>query len=197
MALKEKLGLSTTDRVIISLCRLADWKGLHRLIEAVPYVVRKRKDVFFVIMGEGSERDRLEHLANKLNISNYVKFVGHILHEDVPNYLAIADVYVTLQDLSCLSASLMEAMICGKCVVALNSGGTSKVLKNGENGMLLNYSQLRFLPKVLLHLLEEDERRVELGRKAKEYAMKNLWTWDERANEEIRLVKELLVRANR
>jgi len=192
LLLKEKLGLPKTAKVVISICRLAGWKGVHRLIEAVPYVIKKRKDVFFVIVGDGSEKVRLKDLADKLSISDYVKFVGQIPHKDLPNYFAIGDVYVTLQDLSCLSASLMEAMVCGKCVVALNTGDTGKVLKNDENGILLNYSQLKFLPDVLLRLLEEDECRAELGRKAEEFALKNFWTWDERANEEIKLVEELI-----
>jgi len=76
-------------------------------------------------------------------------------------------------------------------VVALNSGDTGKIFKNEENGVLLDYSQLKSLPDVLLRLLEEDECSVELGRKAKEFALKNFWTWDERANEEIELVDKL------
>ncbi len=195
LALKEKLGLPAAAKVIISVCRLAGWKGVHRLIETVPGVVEKRKDVFFVIVGEGSERDRLKLLANGLSISNHVKFVGHVPHEDLPNYLGIADIYVTLQDLSCLSASLVEAMVCGKCVVALNTGGIKKILKNGKNGVLLELSQLKSLSDVLLALLENENYRVELGRKAKEYAMKNFCTWDERASLEMKLVEELAVRA--
>ena len=193
--LKSKLALSSSAQVVMSVCRLAGWKGVHRLIEAAPYVLKRRKDVFFVIVGDGEEKRRLMRLANSLNVADHVIFAGHVPHNDIPSYLSIADVYVTLQDLSCLSASLMDAMICGRCIVALNTGGTRKVLKNGKNGILLELSQLKFLPEVLLDLLERDEYRVELERKAKEYAMRNFWTWAERAGAEMMLVEELSVGA--
>jgi glycosyltransferase involved in cell wall biosynthesis len=195
--LKNKLALPSNAQIVMSICRLEDWKGVHRLIEAAPDVVEKRKGVFFVIVGDGSEKERLKDLANRLKVADHVIFADHVSHTDIFSYLSIADVYVTLQDLSCLSASLMDAMICGRCIVALNTGDTQKVLKNQKNGVLLEFSQLKLLPVVLLELLENDAYRVELGRKAKEYALRNFWTWDERANKEIRLVEELLVRANR
>lgn len=193
-AIKEKLGLRQNAKVIMSLSRLAGWKRVDRLIEAVPHVVEKKKDVFFVVVGEGSEKAKLKNLTSKLNISNYVYFVGNIKYENVPNFLAIADIFVTLQDLTNLSANLLEAMACGKCIVALDVGDVKKVLKNGNNGVLLEYSQLKLLPKVLLELSDNDEYRAKLGRKAKDYAVKNFWSWDERAKREIMLVEELLTR---
>jgi glycosyltransferase involved in cell wall biosynthesis len=194
LILKERLGLYQNAKIILSIGRLASWKRVDRLIEAVPHVVEKRKDVFFVIAGEGSEKAKLKHLARKLNVSNHVDFVGHVSYENIPNFLAIADIFVTLQDLTCLSANLMEAMAYGKCVLALDAGDVKKVLKNGENGVLLEYSQLKLLPKVLLELTGNDAYRTKLGRKAKDYAAKNFWTWDERADKEISLVEELLIR---
>lgn len=195
--LKMSLEVPETSKIIISVCRLAGWKGVDRLIEAVPGVVDKRKDVFFVLVGEGSERNYLERLAEKLGVTDHVRFVGHVPHRDVPSYLAIADVYVTMQDLSCLSASLFEAMASGKCIVALNTGGTGKILRNRVNSVLLEPSQLSVLPEVLLDLLEKEEYRRKLERKVKEYAMQKFWTWDERANAEMRMLEELSVGAER
>jgi len=191
LVLKEKLGLPKNAKVIMSICRLADWKRVDRLIKAVPHMVEKRKDAFIVIVGEGSEKARLKNLAYKLKISKYVKFIGHIPYRDIPNYLAIADVFVTLQDLTCLSANTLEAMVCGKCIIALNSGNTRHVIKNNQNGILLNYSELHLLPHFLLELLADEKQRTLLANNAKRYAINNFWTWEERVEAEIKLFKKL------
>ncbi len=189
---KQRLGLPKSAKIVLSLCRLTTIKSVHRLINAIPKIVENRDDVFFVIVGEGSEKVKLHRLVDSLKVPEYVRFVGRIPHADVPSYLAAADIFVALYDLSCLSATVMEAMRCGKCVVALDSGGTRRILKNQQNAVLLKYSQLQNLPKVLNELLEDGDYRNELGARAREFALKHFCNWDERAAKEIKLVKELI-----
>ena len=127
-----------------------------------------------------------------LSVSKYVRFIGHVLHENIRKYYAIADIYVTLQDISCLSASLLEAMICGDCIIALNTGDTRQVIKNNQNGILLNYSELNSLPSVLLELLNNEKYRRMLANNAKKFAINKVWTWEKRADAEIKLVERLI-----
>lgn len=191
LSLRKELEIPDNYKIIISVCRLERWKGVHRLIHAVPNIIRII-DVMFIIIGDGSEYKKLIQLSIKLDVTKYVKFLGHITHDNVFDYLSMSDIYVTMQDLSCLSQSLLEAMISGKCIVSLNSGNIKRLLKNGKNAILINQSNIDDLSNVLLNLLDDDQYRMLLGNNAKDYAEKELETWDIRVKKEVELVNELM-----
>jgi glycosyltransferase involved in cell wall biosynthesis len=191
---KRELGIQSNTKIIISLCRLEKWKGVHRLIEAVPSVIDKRKDIVFLIVGDGPERKRLIQLVEKLGVQKYVRFMGHVPHNEVEKLLIVSDIFVTLQDVSCVGENLLEAMACGKCIIALNSGDTGTVIKNNINGVLLEYSDLPSLPYIILDLLTNHERMQELGENAKRFAFSTFWTWDERAKAEIELIESIVAK---
>jgi glycosyltransferase involved in cell wall biosynthesis len=190
--IKSKFGIPLNAYVITTVSRLEKWKGVHRLIKAVPSIIHRRQDVVFLIIGDGSERKRLIQLAEDLGISKYVKFLGHVAHKEIEYLLAATDIFVTLQDISCLGENLLEAMKCGRCIVALNSGGTGILIRNNVNGILLDYLELPSLPNVILSLLADEDRRKKLGENARRLALGVLWTWDERAKAEIELIKSIV-----
>jgi glycosyltransferase involved in cell wall biosynthesis len=107
-------------------------------------------------------------------------------------YYAAADVFVSLYDVSNVGNPLLEAMVAGKCCVALDVGGTSKIVKHGVTGILIAKEQLDSLDQVLVSLLENQPLRERLGANAREWAWQHLKTWDERLDQELREVEKLL-----
>jgi len=191
-SLREELGIPLQAHVIISVCRLTKWKGVDRIIQAVPAIAVADSNVKVIIIGDGEERENLEKLTDALGVKNLVDFLGAMVHEDVEKYMRIADLYVSLYDFSNLSSSLLEAMACGVCIVTLNSGKTSQLITHGINGILIGYDDLRKLPSIINRLLNDDNMRRELGNQARQYALKNFSTWDERVNMEVELIEHLL-----
>lgn len=189
---REELGLDAGCSVLLTLSRLTNWKRVERIINAMPCIVERNPNVHCVIVGDGDARDDYERLVEHLGMQNFVTFVGAVPHGDTKRYLALADVFVSLYDLSNLGNPLLEAMMMGKCIVTLNNGATGTVIKNNVNGILLELDELDRLPDVIAWLLGNKEFRQKLGSKARSYAEGNFWDWNERMDEEIKQVQLML-----
>jgi len=191
--LKKKFHIPYNKKIIVSISRLVNWKKVDRLINSIPEIVAKRDDVIFLIVGDGNERVNLQNLVNDLNINKYVIFTGSISREDVMKILKISDIFVSLYDLSNLGNPLIEAMISGKCIITLNTGDTGKVIKNMQNGILLEMTDLFKIPEIVNKLLSDDALRTTLGLNAKIFADEKFENWNERIDKECDLIKSMVI----
>jgi glycosyltransferase involved in cell wall biosynthesis len=180
------------EYVLLTVSRLESWKHVERSIKALPDAVKYFMDTVLVVVGDGSERDRLEGIARELGVEQHVRFEGGIPHDEVPKYLAAADIFLSLYDWSNVGNPLLEAMMAGKCIVTLNNGDTSQFITDKENGILLEYDELTKLPEVIRDLLADKEQRQRLGANAREFAEDNFWTWEERMDAEVNEVTVLV-----
>jgi glycosyltransferase involved in cell wall biosynthesis len=112
---------------VISLRSLEPIYDIETLLLAASIVLKSHPRVEFVIAGDGSERTRLEALAEELGISSAIHFLGKISGEQTPLELAASDIYVStsLSD-SGLASSTAEAMATGLPVVVTDSGDNKK-----------------------------------------------------------------------
>lgn len=190
-------GVDIQDKVLMTLSRLAVWKHVDRALYAFPDVLKKYSGTKLVIIGYGEEELNLRRLAKTLSVSDNVIFTGQIKHEDTFAYLSRADIFLSLYDLSNVGNPLLEAMRCGKPIITLDVGDTGSIIKDGENGLLLNMDELDILPQKICQLLEDEEYAAKLGKKGKEYAEKNFWTWKERLAAELEEVNALISRCEK
>jgi len=189
---KESLAIPRHHKVILAVSRLVNWKRVDRLITALPMVLQQYPHTTAVVVGDGEERDRLESLCRQLGVTENVRFVGLILHEEVAQFLNAADIFVSLYEHSNVGNPLLEALCCGKCIVSINNGGTGEINRHGEVVILLEETGLKVLPEVLVDLLRNDAKRERLGQAAREYALQHLQTWPERIKMEVNLIEELV-----
>ncbi len=188
---REHLGI-TAKYALLTISRLESWKHVERSVQVLPDVVKYSSDMVLVIVGDGSECEWLERLAENLGVREYVRFEGAVPHQEVPKYLAAADIFLSFYDWSNVGNPLLEAMMAGKCIVTLDNGDTGRFVKNGYNGILLEYDDLPKLSKVVKELLANEELRERLGANARKFAEENFWSWEERMAAEIQAVKALL-----
>lgn len=196
-ALKDSLSIPRSNKIILSVSRLVGWKRVDRLIKSLPAILSQCPDTTAVIVGDGEERSNLERLCRTVGVHDQVRFVGLIPHAEVPRFMHAADIFVSLYDLANAGNPLLEALCCGKCIVSVNNGGTGEINRNRRVAVLLEEAELHILPDVLVGLLRDDARREEVGRAAREYAVKHLETWPERMRREVELVEELVGRTGR
>jgi len=178
--------------ILLAVSRLVNWKHVDRSVRALADVIKEFPDVELIIVGDGPERKPLQRLAEDLGISKHVRFEGGIPHEQIPKYLAAADIFLSFYDWSNVGNPLLEAMAAGKCIVTLNVGDTGRFVINGDNGILIEPNNLHEIPHVIVELLRNNALRLRLGQTAREFAQRNLWTWDERISAELTEIEKII-----
>ena len=139
--------------VIIGVGRLAPEKGFDVLLRAFGEVLRSLK-CRLLILGEGSERGRLEQLASHLGISQYVSMPGFV-HNPYP-YLKRADLFVLSSKWEGFGNVIVEAMACGTPVVATDCPvGPREILEGGRLGTLVPVGDHHALSQAILRSLNE------------------------------------------
>ncbi len=83
---------------------------------------------------------------------------------------------------------IIEAMLCGDCIIALDRGTTRDLIKDGENGVVISDPQ--FLAEAIIGLLKDPKSIAKFGAEAKK-TMETWPSWEERVNKEVDVIKEL------
>jgi len=182
----------TEDKYIVFTLRHHEPQyGIVYLILAASIVLRHRKDVIFIIGGDGSLRNYHINLAKRLGIENYVFFPGRIPRTDVPMYYAASDIVVvpSLQEAWGLVAT--EAMACGKPVIASRVGGLPDQIIDGFNGFLVPPRDPKAIADRILYLLENPSEMKRMGLNGRGLAEKE-FDIEKRVDRLVRLYKTLL-----
>lgn len=133
---RERLGLSRNKKIIFSLGNLTERKGFIFLIEAMAKVVKGESDILCIIGGAGEQYSDLARLLDELNLSSTVKLQGQISDTQLKYWYNSADLFVFPSLAESFGLVQVEAMACGKPVVATYNGGSEYILNSSEVGYL-------------------------------------------------------------
>jgi glycosyltransferase involved in cell wall biosynthesis len=168
-ACRSEFGLSPEFQVIGYAGRI-DWvKRLDLLLEAFSEVVSQHPQARLMIIGEGSQRPRLETLAASLGISHELIWTG--FRQDMPRLLAAMDIYVQPSINEGLSLSILEAMAAGKAVIATDVGGAQEVLTHQKTGILIPPGSSPAIGAALIDLLDHPDKHTALARAARDHVV--------------------------
>lgn len=167
--LRRKLGLNEDEQIVITIANLTEVKDHKSLLSAAAEVLSSCKiPVRFLWLGEGPLRSELESFARNLGIKNSIDMPGS--SDQVPNYLATADIAVLPSRLEGMSNAILEAMASGLPVVAKNVGGNPELVIEGETGFLPSDRDIAALAAAIKRLIIDSELRVRLGKNARKRA---------------------------
>lgn len=133
-------------------------KGVHHLIDALPYIWSKVPNVAVVIAG-GKLSSRLIQRAKKRGIIDAITFAGRIPHEKLPALYSAATVTVLPSEWETYPLTLLESLAMGTPVVASDIGGIPEIVKHGVTGLLFPPRDIDTLAKNLVKLILDDEMR--------------------------------------
>ncbi len=158
--------LPLDDRpLLVTVARLEPQKRLDVLIDAFARV-RERIDVQLVILGEGSLRSTLEHRIDRLGLTSNVQLPGFVANP-YP-WMRRADVLVLSSDDEGFGIVLVEAQGLGVPVVATDCPhGPSEIIRHNETGLLVPVGDSAAMAIAICHLLEEPEKRIQMGETAR------------------------------
>ena len=161
----EPLPRPAEGPVIGSLGRLEPQKGFDVLVHSL----RQLPGVTAVVVGDGSERERLVRLAERLGVSERLVLPGR--NDDARRYLTTFDVFVLPSRFEAFPLAIVEAMLAGLPVVATDVGSVAEAVLDGQTGRLIARDEPGSLADAVRDLLEDPERARELGRRGREVAM--------------------------
>ncbi len=190
---REKLGIAEDEAVVAFVGNLAPWQGVEYLIGAAPILLRNKKGIRFLIIGDGILKDELMAKANSLGISNHFVFTGMVEHEKIPLYINIADICVLPKRRLKSGYSpikVYEYMACGKPVVASRVEGLAFLEEEGA-GRLVEPEDVNDLEKALGDLLQDPGKRAAMGSTGLKIAREK-YSWKSKVAEIERILKDLV-----
>jgi len=161
--LRKKLGIYEAPTVI-SIRNLKPIYNVEMLIKAIPLVLGQVPETKFIIAGDGKQRNTLTNLANSLGVSDSIRFVGWVSHDELPKYLASSDIYVSTSLSDTSHISLQEAMACQLAPVVTDIPANRAWIEDGKNGFIVPVNDIKALADKIVHLVRNEHLREEFGR---------------------------------
>ena len=165
-ALRRELGLISPGPVVSVVANFIDYKGHEYFLDAWSNVIRAIPEAVALLVGDGPCRTALEAQARRVGIEASTRFLGQ--RQDVPEILALTDVFVhpSLEEGFC--NAILEAMAAGKPVVATFVGGNPEAILDGTTGILVPPRDSRTLGDALIGLLRNPGRAMQMGVEGRE-----------------------------
>lgn len=179
LTLKKELNLKKETIVLLAVGRLVYKKGFKYLLKAFSNVTKKYKEAILIIVGEGDLENELKQLVESLHLESLVKFVGNIKRDKIVTFYNLADIFIMPSvvdqngNIDDRPVALLEAIACGKPVIATNFPGNSLSIKEGESGFLVPQKNIKSLKYAISRLIESKELRLSMSREASKIANKN------------------------
>jgi glycosyltransferase involved in cell wall biosynthesis len=154
-------GTAASPLWIGTLAELHPIKGLDVAIESFARIAPQFPHAALVLIGEGHERNRLVALAKKLDLTDRIRFCGHVQH--APRYLSAFDVFLFPSRSEALGYAVLEAGNASLPVVASRVGGIPEIIEDGVSGLLVMPNDVDGFAIALSSLLAAPELRTKLG----------------------------------
>ena len=153
-AARAALGLPQDRVILLAVGTLVEGKGHHRVIELLPSLLARHPDLLYVALGnEGSDsgyRRHLDALVAREGLGEHVKIVTRRPHDEIPQWMAAANLFCLATRSEGWCNAIMEALACGVPVVTTLVGGNAELVRDGHDGLLVPFwDKQRFCDAVL------------------------------------------------
>jgi glycosyltransferase involved in cell wall biosynthesis len=176
---------------VLAVGRLEQRKGFQDLVEAAQVVCGERPDVQFWIAGKGPMEDALHKAIHEGDLDERVLLLGHVAdRERMLKLYQGAALFVHAAHREGLPTVLLEAMACGRPVIATAVSGALVVVISGENGLLVPPRAPAQMAEAVNHLLSDGPMRDQLGMAARR-TIEARFSWDIVSNNYLELYQRL------
>jgi glycosyltransferase involved in cell wall biosynthesis len=187
LSTRKELGLPTDKKIIVNVAHLEEYKGQKYLVEAMKNILAKRNDVMLYIIGQGSLKKSLQSLINDYGLQNNIVLAGgNKPSEEIPLWMNASDVFALPSLSESFGIVQIEAMACGKPVVATYNGGSEEVVVNEKLGILVEPKDADGLAKAILKALDKGWDKDYILNYAEQF------TWDKIAEKTMEVYDEVL-----
>ena len=168
---RPELGIGPDEKVLISVGRIGPEKNLSFLLSVFAEICRLMPETRLLLIGDGRAIDDLRDQAHHSGVADRVEFIGPVAYDEVPSYLAIADVFITASTAETFGLAAVEAMAAGVPVVGIVSTGIGETVEDGVGGFVVPADVKAFV-QATVSLLTNGDLRERLSDGAREASQK-------------------------
>ncbi|MBL8029060.1 MAG: glycosyltransferase family 4 protein [Fibrobacteres bacterium] len=169
--------------IILTVADLKPRKGIDNTLHAVKKLSDKGLNILYLIVGNGSDMNRLKGLVREQKLSESVRFAGQVTDNELPYYYALCDIFVmpnresSDHDIEGFGIAFIEAGATGKPVIGGRSGGVEDAITDKRTGFLVDGTKPDAIADAIETLLSDKELRTKMGIEGIERAH-SLFQWD-------------------
>jgi glycosyltransferase involved in cell wall biosynthesis len=155
--LLSRYQLTAEQPIILTVGRLDSsdrYKGYDKILQALPEIRRQIPNVHYILVGQGSDRPRIEQLIAQLNLQHCVTLAGFIPDEEMCDHYNLCDVFAMPSKGEGFGIVYLEALASGKPILGGNQDGAIDALCHGELGALVEPDDLDAIAKTLIQILQ-------------------------------------------
>lgn len=160
---RTELGLSATDVCVGTVGRMSHQKAMHRLVHAFAKALPRSPKLRLVLVGDGEDRVRLESLVDELGLRERVTFTGMA---NGVRMMSAFDIFALTSRYEACPYVLLEAAGRALPVVMMATGGAGSIVRDGENGFVVEQGEIDSFSASLAQLAEDPERRAQMRSKS-------------------------------
>ncbi|OUL36827.1 glycosyl transferase family 1 [Nostoc sp. T09] len=190
----EELGLSTTNKLLLTVARLHEQKGYIFLIHTIPYIAKEFPEVRFVWVGEGEQKEYLLSKVQEYGVEDKVLFLGY--RSDIPNLLKSADFFVFPTLYEGHPNALLEAMAYGLQIITSDASSIPETIKHKVHGLLFRTGDSCNLLENIRWALKHPKEMKEMSHNAKLHII-NDFSEDKMMKETFKILHKLSERAQK
>jgi 1,2-diacylglycerol 3-alpha-glucosyltransferase len=171
--IRKKYNISDDDILLLLITRLTAEKNTEFVFRSVTEILKERKNVKFLVSGDGYLRPSLEKYCKENGISEQVIFSGIVSRDEIKNYYAAADIFVYGSKSETQGMILTEAMYMGLPVVAVCATGATSLIQNNKNGFLTCVTGEKEFAYMIIKLILDKDLRKKTGEESARIAREN------------------------
>jgi len=152
---RKKLNISLEKKLLLSVGNLEEFKGFNYLIKTGELLYKQLKDIQIVIIGTGSKYRELNRLIRRLRLENVIHILPTMFQEELRVWYNAADIFVLPSLIEGLGMVQLEAIACGKPVVATRNGGSETIITDDRVGILVEAGNCGSLYKGIFEALNK------------------------------------------
>lgn len=184
-------GQGTLRRILLTVGFLRPDKGHAVVLKALPELCREFPDLEYRIVGDGSERQKLEDLTAELGLKQHVVFLGSLPHPEAMQEMAQCNIFIMPSWREAFGIVYLEAMAHGKPIIGTLGEGISEILSREPVGKAVPAQDVAALTEAIRELLRKPEQADALGSRGKDLVTRQ-FTWEYNAQKTVKVYEEVL-----
>ena len=168
--------------ILITIARLEKRKNHKKIIYAVNDLIKKYKNLIYIIAGDGPEKNNLSKTIKKLNLRNNIKLLGRVNEIDKTSLYKLSDLHVmpTINDkmtssIEGFGISYIEAGIYGVPSISSGIGGSNESVINNKTGIICNPNSVISIKNSIKKILDNKKSYKHMSLNAKKFSKRFLW----------------------